>query len=198
MAPLPTMMYNSELENSQLPQMRIYYSTAFVFNEQLSTNMCFACLKRWQGRLAGKHVCWPRGHLTLSFRCFSSWYVIHRSPSLLYATLYEPTNWTLPKSLAPWVMMPVTLVGTRKSTWKRRTNQFSTTERWITWISVNVDHTWTYVYEYSVQKHCDTAHIRTQFESRSISYSQWSVIIIKQQVISSFHKIEITEIAIIQ
>lgn len=45
--------------------------------------------------------------------------MFHRSPSLLYATLYEPTNWTRPKSLAPWVMMPVTLVDTSKSTWKR-------------------------------------------------------------------------------
>ena len=58
--------------------------------------------------------------LTLSFPCFSSWYILHRSPSLLYATLYEPTNCTWPKSLAPWVMTPVTLVGTSKSTCERQ------------------------------------------------------------------------------
>lgn len=44
----------------------------------------------------------------------------HLSPSLLKASLYEPTNCTWPKSFAPWVMIPVILVGTSMSTWKTK------------------------------------------------------------------------------
>lgn len=82
----------------------------------VSVNMLAVCL------------CAVGGCVTLSFRCFSSWYTFHRSPSLLYATLYEPTNWTRPKSLAPWVMTPVTLVGTSRSTWRDKN-----TERNVEW-----------------------------------------------------------------
>lgn len=111
-----------------------------LFSAKAWEQQCATWLKRWRRSLAARRAYRLWELLTLSFRCFSSWYVIHRSPSLLYATLYEPTNWTRPKSLAPWVMMPVTLVGTSKSTWKKpeKKMQFD----WLSRLEIPALKTW--------------------------------------------------------
>lgn len=63
------------------------------------------------------YFCWMSRNLTLSLLAFSSFTVFHDSPSLLYATLKTVTNCTTPKSLAPWVMMPLMRFVFSRSTW---------------------------------------------------------------------------------
>lgn len=58
-------------------------------------------------------------NLTLSLMSFSSFTVFHDSPSLLYATLKTDTNCTTPKSLAPWVMIPLMRFVFSRSTWEQ-------------------------------------------------------------------------------
>lgn len=208
----PVFLLQCIIQNSQFPQTCIYYAAVFVFCERLTTTMCFTWLKRWHRGLAARCVSWLWELLTLSFRCFSSWYVIHRSPSLLYATLYEPTNWTRPKSLAPWVMMPVTLVGTSRSTWKKpkkkEQKRFSRQQIWNSSFE-NMDgggkSCLLYLFnnsilDYLCQLNNTSLHKHWQFliklNSYIPSYPWPSVIIIKQQVWRSLHKMETGEMSI--
>lgn len=213
----PVFLLQCIIQNSQFPQTCIYYAAVFVFCERLTTTMCFTWLKRWHRGLAARCVSWLWELLTLSFRCFLSWYVIHRSPSLLYATLYEPTNWTRPKSLAPWVMMPVTLVGTSKSTWKKpkkkEQKRFSRQQIWnssfenmdggggnhVCCIYLIIPY-WTIYVNWIIHLYISTATRLRQFliklKSYIPSYPWPSVIIIKQQVWRSLHKMETGEMSI--
>lgn len=58
--------------------------------------------------------------VTLSLPVVWSCTMFHDCPSSLYAILKADTNCTIPKSFAPWVMMPVILLGFSKSSYKRK------------------------------------------------------------------------------